>query len=190
MDELYGKATPIMEDLQKIGEDSQRTGAQISKLNDQIKKAEKNPNASQDQIRKLQEARQKLEKSKEISDLSYQRKLNDKKTIAVFGSMRDRCQGLATNPSISGSTLWENCGGIFENNALKPSLQYMGVPEVKMPDWRYTPGKLNPFPDGRVPPKTGAAHGSPIQLPIIQAPGGWVPPVHGGPIPGQGEDDE
>jgi len=42
------------------------------------------------------------------------------------------------------------------------SLERMGIQEVKMPDWRYTPGKMCPFPDGKVPPQTGQSHGSPV----------------------------
>lgn len=180
-----------MQDLQKLSEDSKKTSAQLAKLDDQIKKAERNPNASPDQIRKLQEARQKLEERKGITDLGYQRKLDDKRTIEIFGAMRDKCQGLAENPHVTGETLRDSCGAVFGNNDLKPSLSYMRIPEIKMPDWRYNPGKLSPFPPGSVPPQTGPTHGSATQLPVIQAPDWWVPPVQGGPLPGQGlEDDE
>lgn len=177
--DLAREAGPVLDKVTKTANQIGQLDKKIQEKNDQLKVARKA--ANEKQIKDLKEAKEKLEARRFEVNLEYTSSMQK----GVWGSMRDRCQGLANNPAINGDTLSQNCGKWFDKR--DPFLQELmqlnkGVIPVKVPDWRIGDRILSPFPAGSVQPGTGGT--SPYFQGGEQGPG--VPPVGpAGPLPGQ-----
>gem|GEM_PF-6734186 len=86
--------------------------------------------------------------------------------------IRDKCQSLANNPSVSDEELASQCGVFFDkNNPNLPGLKTFGIEPIKVPKGRVT----DPFDWGK--PPVQIVPGDKNKSGFQQAPSWWVPPV-------------